>query len=313
VRAAAIIYFCAVAALGYLIVRTAHGLQVRHRQPYLPAWTLYVGFWSALALLAILQYVLVEVFLPPTAHTPLLLAGSPLALIVTALSLYFLSSFLSQIGGRRLSRLYQAVFVAAWGLVGVLILLASEPGANRQPEFPQAASISALVFKTAIVYGWILFALVRARRLDDPLERAGVQSVVGWLLGGFLVFDLTLRGVLELAGIWTSDYVLGLLNVGLNIPALVALSRFLRRQSRERPVPEPEADLPGLLTPLGLSAREAEVVELLMKGFSNKEIASRLFISTDTVKKHTYNAYRKLGVQNRVQLSYFVRNQPGRP
>jgi len=116
----------------------------------------------------------------------------------------------------------------------------------------------------------------------------------------------------ELVGLRTSDYVLGLLQVGLNIPALVALSQFLRRQSRERPALEAEPDLAGVLTPLGLSAREVEVVELLMKGFSNKEIAGRLFISTDTVKKHTYNVYRKLGVQNRVQLSYFVRNQPTR-
>jgi DNA-binding NarL/FixJ family response regulator len=51
------------------------------------------------------------------------------------------------------------------------------------------------------------------------------------------------------------------------------------------------------------------VVELLLLGLSHKEIAERLFISPDTVKKRTCNAYRKLGVQNRVQLSYFVQNR----
>ncbi|HEY3383915.1 MAG TPA: helix-turn-helix transcriptional regulator [Vicinamibacterales bacterium] len=50
-------------------------------------------------------------------------------------------------------------------------------------------------------------------------------------------------------------------------------------------------------------------VGLLLLGLSHKEIADRLFISPDTVKKHTYNAHRKLGVQNRVQLSYFVQNR----
>jgi ATP/maltotriose-dependent transcriptional regulator MalT len=78
-----------------------------------------------------------------------------------------------------------------------------------------------------------------------------------------------------------SDYVLGLLHVGLNIPALMALSRFLGRQSRERPLVAAQVDLAEVLTPLGISAREIEVVELLMKGFSNKEIASRLFIATE--------------------------------
>jgi hypothetical protein len=38
--------------------------------------------------------------------------------------------------------------------------------------------------------------------------------------------------------------------------------------------------------------------------------AGRLFISVETVKKHSYNIYRKLGVGNRVQLNYFVQNRP---
>jgi len=313
VRAAAFLYFCAVAALGFLLVRAAHELQVRHRQPYLPAWTLYVGFWSGLSLLLILQYVLVLVVLPREWHAAFLLAVSPLSILMTAIALYFLSSFLAQIAGRSLPRWYRAVFVGAWGLVGALILAAIAPEANRQLQFPAVASMTSGLIKIVTVVGWIAYALIRTRHLDDPLERTGVRRVVWWLLGGFVVFDLTFHGVPELFGLRTSDYVLGLLQVGLNIPALVALSQFLRRQSRERPALEAEPDLAGVLTPLGLSAREVEVVELLMKGFSNKEIAGRLFISTDTVKKHTYNVYRKLGVQNRVQLSYFVRNQPGRP
>ncbi len=63
-----------------------------------------------------------------------------------------------------------------------------------------------------------------------------------------------------------------------------------------------------MLTPFGISARETEIVELIMKGLSNKEIADRLCISVDTVKKHSYNSYKKLNVQNRVQLSYFIQN-----
>jgi DNA-binding NarL/FixJ family response regulator len=63
-----------------------------------------------------------------------------------------------------------------------------------------------------------------------------------------------------------------------------------------------------VLTPFGISARETEIVELIMKGLSNKEIADRLCISVDTVKKHSYNSYKKLNVQNRVQLSYFIQN-----
>ncbi len=87
------------------------------------------------------------------------------------------------------------------------------------------------------------------------------------------------------------------------------MAAFQRRRALLRPAKPLPADLKAHLVALGLSAREGDVIELVLVGFSHKEIADRLSISPDTVKKHTYNVYRKLGVQNRVQLSYFVQNR----
>jgi DNA-binding NarL/FixJ family response regulator len=53
--------------------------------------------------------------------------------------------------------------------------------------------------------------------------------------------------------------------------------------------------------PLGLSAREREVLVLIATGATNSEIAARLFLSPHTVKEHTSALYRKLGVRNRAQ------------
>jgi DNA-binding NarL/FixJ family response regulator len=50
-----------------------------------------------------------------------------------------------------------------------------------------------------------------------------------------------------------------------------------------------------------LSAREHEILELLVKGRLYKEIASTLVISQETVRKHVYNIYKKLHVNNRVE------------
>ena len=50
-----------------------------------------------------------------------------------------------------------------------------------------------------------------------------------------------------------------------------------------------------------LSQREKEVLEWLAKGLLYKEIAERLGVSSETVKKHLKNIYQKLHVQNKIE------------
>jgi DNA-binding CsgD family transcriptional regulator len=51
-----------------------------------------------------------------------------------------------------------------------------------------------------------------------------------------------------------------------------------------------------------LTSRESEIVDLILEGFSNEEISSRLFVELGTVKKHIHNIYSKFNVKNRMQL-----------
>jgi RNA polymerase sigma factor (sigma-70 family) len=52
-----------------------------------------------------------------------------------------------------------------------------------------------------------------------------------------------------------------------------------------------------------LSKREAEVVVLVAKGLSNKEVSNRLFVTEKTVKFHLTNIYKKENVKSRAQLT----------
>lgn len=56
----------------------------------------------------------------------------------------------------------------------------------------------------------------------------------------------------------------------------------------------------------GLTPRELEMIRLVTQGCSNKEIATRLNISEETVKRHLSNVFDKVGMSNRVELTLFA-------
>jgi DNA-binding NarL/FixJ family response regulator len=55
-----------------------------------------------------------------------------------------------------------------------------------------------------------------------------------------------------------------------------------------------------------LSAREMEVIELVVQGYKNRDIAQKLFISEKTVKNHLSAIFNKLGVADRLELTLYV-------
>jgi DNA-binding CsgD family transcriptional regulator len=51
-----------------------------------------------------------------------------------------------------------------------------------------------------------------------------------------------------------------------------------------------------------LTRREREILDLLLQGMTNRQIAHAIGIGEETVKKHLYHVYRKLGLHSRSQL-----------
>lgn len=76
-----------------------------------------------------------------------------------------------------------------------------------------------------------------------------------------------------------------------DLTVLRLIDPLVARLVRERPHASP---------PAGLTSQERHVLNRVAAGDSNVEIAEHLFIAPSTVRKHLENAYRKLGVHNRM-------------
>ncbi len=108
---------------------------------------------------------------------------------------------------------------------------------------------------------------------------------------------------------------------GRTRPAELVLYRRDGRRLVVRRAPAPSGDLlllseqpnrPLDTRELGLSAREAEVLELVREGLATKRIATAIGISPRTVDKHVQHALDKLGVRTRVQAISLM-DHPGEP
>jgi DNA-binding NarL/FixJ family response regulator len=95
------------------------------------------------------------------------------------------------------------------------------------------------------------------------------------------------------------------------INAIHLASRGMHVLPRSAAATEQDDQQFGLPAPDLLTPREADVLELLQEGLSNKQIAQELSIGIETVRTHTRNIYAKLGISTRRDLARFTRS--GRP
>ncbi len=138
------------------------------------------------------------------------------------------------------------------------------------------------------------------------IEALALRSLLEWKRGFEPAAMVSLEHALRAAE--PEGYVR--LFVDLGLPMVRLLQEARRREVMtdyvEMLLAACEADQmspshPALAEPL--TSREQEILELVAAGLTNQEIAARLVISPETVKKHTGNIYGKLGVNNRTEAA----------
>lgn len=300
--------------LAAFAVFLAYRLFRHHCHFYLQAYTLHLTFWNGHALVMIMQHILGTVFLPTVALTSLALVTVPLTILFLAISLNFLVLFIVQLAGKTLFRSFSVLYFIPWGLL--LLIFAFTVG--KQPlttvgTFPRTLSLLFGLFKIGTVLFAVAYLLFQSCKTDDSLNRHYFQRIAWTYLAGFLLFQLSVFGIFPVSRLHVPDFIIAFFQIGYHFPVLVVLSRFLNRQAVARPPLSLQVDLAKQLSEFNISHREAEIIGLILRGFSNKEIGDNLFISLETVKKHVSNIYKKLGVKNRLQMSFFIQNRLGLP
>jgi DNA-binding NarL/FixJ family response regulator len=91
------------------------------------------------------------------------------------------------------------------------------------------------------------------------------------------------------------------------INALHLASRGMHVMPRSAAAAAGPADRFDIPEPDLLTAREADVLELLQRGYTNAAIAHDLTIGVETVRTHARNIYRKLGISTRRDLARLAR------
>ena len=103
----------------------------------------------------------------------------------------------------------------------------------------------------------------------------------------------------ELAAAHSAAAQLGAAPLRIDVETLARRARV----ALVAPTPPPAAERDGPADQLGLTSREAEVLCLLADGLTNREIATRLFISQKTVASHVAHIFDKLAVHSRVEAA----------
>jgi DNA-binding CsgD family transcriptional regulator len=303
----AFILFFGLSGLGVLV---AERLVRARGQAFLRSYSRHLALWDAHALVQIMQFILGTQFLPPASWAPLGTVTAPIVFLFLGVSLFFLLLFAAQLAGRRLPRLLPAAYASLWA--GVLIIHALAAGSGPPPEGTSRSffTIAFFLLKTGTVLAAVGVLLSAALKAKNPGEKRALGAVAWTYLGGFLLFQLSVGGTIPLDRLPGHDFWLALIQIGYHFPVLAALEGYARRRAAAGSAvlfpSGPSGDLEGG----GLTPREAEIVGLVMRGFSNKEIEAELFISLETVKKHLSTIYRKLGVRNRLQLSLLMQKRP---
>lgn len=229
-----------------------------------------------------------------------------LSLVASAGAFFPIASTDSSSISLELSRAFYAVGLIAAGITndrnrsaGAILCIA----ALCFPFFSAAAGGSIALGAALRTLGYIFFgfyAVYRVILFIDISDKTGIAFAACFgLMFGRIGDALGAAAGISMAG----RPILLISVIAAAFVICIILFFWLYRSLYMQPAASTQDRLVSFASAYGLSQRETQLLEMVTRGASNKDIAAQLFISENTVKFHMRNLLKKTGCSNRADLS----------
>jgi DNA-binding CsgD family transcriptional regulator len=305
-------YIIAVFA-GGLSLFYANQLKRIHPVPFLSSYTGFILFFCLLVVYYLLSiYFHVNLLGPTPSFSVILkfyyLVRSLIFFSIVAGLVLFLIRSVWQLIQKPVNRLFWHLFIASL----VVFVFSYGIGAalffkDNNYKWMLLTQSVLLVWKMTVPLAAMIFLFRYGLGLQDSARKKMTNIFIIFYCLGFILLYVTIKiPVSKIVGESLHIFVLFL----FGIFPIFWLIRYFQPGSILSEIPIASKNvLDGIEKKYNLSKREREVMDLILKGHSNKEIMRVLFLSHGTVRNHTSNLYQKLGVNSRLKLIQFILNR----
>ncbi|WP_347840970.1 helix-turn-helix transcriptional regulator [uncultured Draconibacterium sp.] len=306
-----ILTFVISAGISAFGIMLAYQLYQRNREPVFATLMyqqiflfsfLFYGIWGNIALRLITKDLNLNAVITSKLAIFVPLIGIPFLLV----SWFMLLKFAYNLNDRKFSKAFlYGYFPTLVVLVFALAILIE----TEKISIPADADLFIVRIVLAINLLISLFFMLPFLRWEKKQQ---LIKTTGFTKTKALMF---LASVIVYSAIMCFFNVFGFISACIGIVLMFALGTFIpviiRFNGNNQPN-DKNMDFEAFCNAYEISNREAEIIQEICSGKSNKAIAEKLFITLQTVKDHNHRIYTKTGVKSRVQLSNLVREKTGK-
>ena len=221
--------------------------------------------------------------------------------LIIIFSLYHFTVFLKNINDENVSGVYKKLAVIT-GSVFLLSQAIYYSGIFEAPELKYAAIVISNVLLLAVTTVSLVKTLIFVKKAKPLKKRKSLRLFaivfLSFIVGLLIVAIMGSTGVISL----NAQMLLLSLDVFIfNIIVVIFIKTFFKNYYESTEIKDNR--FLKLIKEFQISGRENDIIHLICKGKTNKEIGAELFISPLTVRDHISNIFRKTDVKNRTQLA----------